>query len=116
MRQRARGRSVSAAVLAAAAGVLLAVTTAIAPAAADKPDRSGTTTTTAAYTCGTFSNLTVTTSRVDYTAVSLYAGQKIGVTVSPARTGEEILLSASSGLNLVFSSAPASQGFTFTAR
>ncbi len=115
-RQRGRSRSAGLAVVGAAAGLLLATTTAIAPAAADKPVKGPTTTTaTASYTCGTFSGLTLTTQRVSYQGVSLYAGQKIGVTVSPARTGEEIFLSASAGLNLMFASAPASHGFTFTA-
>lgn len=110
---RARNKVIGA--LGALAGIVIAVTTAVAPASAARLVPDTTTTTTASYSCGSFDGLTVTAPSVGYSNVGLQAGQSIAVTVSPATTGDKILLSAPVGLSFAFYDGPATQTFTFTA-
>ncbi|MCD2443066.1 hypothetical protein LQ757_12355 [Agromyces sp. SYSU K20354] len=117
---RARARTSRLAAIGAMIGLALAATTAVAPASASasaaKPQPSGqTATATSTYTCAHFNGLTVTADTVNRSSVSLKAGEVIGATVSPARVGDEIFLSVTSGLNFVFYSAPATSGLKYTA-
>ncbi|RXZ45176.1 hypothetical protein [Agromyces binzhouensis] len=111
---RARARTTALAALAAAAGLALAVTTAVAPASAAKPVRGGTTTTSVASGCGDLNGLKVTAKTVSRT-IALNAGDVIGVTVSPARSGDLILLGGSAGTAIFFEEASATTGMKFTA-
>ncbi|MRX42149.1 hypothetical protein [Agromyces kandeliae] len=111
---RARARTTALAALAAAAGLALAVTTAVAPASAAKPVRGGTTTTSVASGCGDLNGLKVTAKTVSRT-IALNAGDVIGVTVSPARSGDMIILSGSAGLSIIFEEASATTGMKYTA-
>ncbi|WP_353828110.1 hypothetical protein [Agromyces sp. SYSU T0242] len=111
---RARARSAALAALAASAGLTLALTTAVAPASAAKPVRGGGTTTVAASGCASLDGTKVTAKTVSKT-ISLAAGDKIGVTVSPARSGDLIILSGSAGTSIFFEEASATTGMTFTA-
>ncbi|WP_400994731.1 hypothetical protein [Agromyces sp. GXQ0307] len=111
---RARARTTALATLATAAGVLLTVTTAVAPASAAKPERGGTTTASVASGCGDLNGLKVTAKNVSR-MISLNAGDVVGVTVSPARSGDLIILSGSAGTSIFFEEAPATSGMKFTA-
>jgi len=97
-----------------AVGLVLAVTTAIAPATAAKPGPSAPVTS-SSVGCSYFDGLTVTGSPVAQNSVALRAGDVITATVSPARTGDTIFLSAPIGLNFSFYDSPATSGLTFVA-
>lgn len=112
---RARARTTRLAAIGAAIGLALAALTAVAPASAAKPQPGSTTTATSAYTCGYFSGRTVTANTVSVSPVSLKAGETIGVTVSPARDGDVILLSVGASTTIGFFEAPATSGLKFTA-
>ncbi|GAA2041571.1 hypothetical protein GCM10009819_29420 [Agromyces tropicus] len=101
--------------LAATAGIALALTAVAAPASAAKPVRGGGTTTTAVSSgCSSLDGLKVTAKTVSKT-ITLAAGDKIGISVSPARSGDLIILSGSAGTSIFFNEAPATTGMTFTA-
>jgi hypothetical protein len=110
---RARNKIITA--VGAAAGVIIALTTAVAPASASRLVVDPTTTVTPSMTCASFDGLTVTAPSASFSNVGLQAGQGISVRVSPAVTGDTILLTASVGLSLWVYSSPATQTFTFTA-
>lgn len=107
---RARARATSAAAIGAMIGLAVAALTAVAPASAAKP-QPGSTQTTATYSCGSFHGLTVTADSVSRNSVGLKAGEVIGVTVSPAREGDMIILTE----GFTFSDAPAISGMQFRA-
>lgn len=96
---RARARTTGLAAIGAAIGLALATLTAVAPASA------------ATYSCSHFSGLTVTADSVSRNSVGLKAGETIGVTVSPAREGDMIILTE----GFTFSDAPATSGMQFRA-
>lgn len=100
---RARARTTRLAAIGAAIGLALATLTTVSPASA------------ATYTCAYFSGRTVTANSVSVSPVSLKAGETIGVTVSPARVGDAIVLSVGSNLTVGFYEAPATSGLKFTA-
>lgn len=120
---RARARTSRLAAVGALIGLALAATTAVAPASAAKPQPAGghsttmsaTTSTTATYTCGSFSGLSVTANTVSMSPVSLKAGEVIGVTVAPARVGDTIILTVGAGSTVTFYDAPSTSGLKFTA-
>lgn len=107
---RARARATSAAAIGAMIGLALAGLTAVAPASAAKPQPSSTTTA-ATYSCSSFHGLTVTADSVSRNSVGLKAGEVIGVTVSPARDGDMIILTE----GFTFYDAPATSGLQFRA-
>lgn len=109
---RARARTTSLAAVGLMFGLALAATTAVAPASAAKPAPSAGAT--ATYTCGYFAGRTVTGDNVVVNSVGLKAGEVIGVTVSPARVGDTIVLSGG-GNGIFFQDAPATQGLSFRA-
>ena len=109
---RARARTTGLAALGAIFGLVLAATTAVAPASAAKP--GPTAATTATYSCAYFAGRTVTGDYVAVNSVGLKAGEAIGVTVSPAREGDMIILSVG-GNGIFFEEAPATSGLKFTA-
>ena len=82
----ARARTTSLAAIGAVIGLALAAMTAVAPASAAKPSPSQPAA--AQYSCGYFSGLTVTGDYVAVNSIGLKAGEVIGVTVSPARSGD----------------------------
>ncbi|WP_353814353.1 hypothetical protein [Agromyces sp. SYSU T00266] len=110
-RTRIRGTAIAA--VTAALGLILAATTAVAPASAAKPVKGGTAST--VYDCGFFHDRTVTAPKVAVSTVALRAGEVIGVTVSPARAGDDVFLVSNIGLNITFAGGPATEGFRFTA-
>jgi hypothetical protein len=107
---RARARATSAAAIGAMIGLAVAALTAVAPASAAKP-QPGSTQVTATYSCGSFHGLTVTADSVSRNSVGLKAGEVIGVTVSPAREGDMIILTE----GFTFYDAPAISGLQFRA-
>jgi hypothetical protein len=107
---RARARATSAAAIGAMIGLAVAALTAVAPASAAKPQPTSTQTT-ATYSCSSFQGLTVTADSVSRNSVGLKAGEVIGVTVSPAREGDMIILTQ----GFTFSDAPATSGLQFRA-
>lgn len=107
-----RGRRFTAAGLGAAVGLAVAIAASSMPASAVPRGRGEAA---AAYTCATFEGLVLTQSSVNYSGVSLRAGEAITARVSPAATGDEIMLSVTLGLSFGFHSAPASQGLTYKA-
>lgn len=107
---RARARATSAAAIGAMIGLAVAALTAVAPASAAKPQPASTQTT-ATYSCSSFQGLTVTADSVSRNSVGLKAGEVIGVTVSPARDGDTIILTQ----GFTFSDAPATSGLQFRA-
>lgn len=113
--RRTRRRRAAIAAVTAALGLILAATTAVAPASAAKPVRGGTASSSTVYDCGFFHNRTVTAQKVAVNPVALTAGQVIGVTVSPARAGDDVFLVSNIGLNITFAGGPATEGFRFTA-
>jgi hypothetical protein len=90
----------------------MAIGLAMTPASAAPPSSGQTTT--ATYTCGTFEGLVLTQSSVSYTGVALRAGERITARVSPAATGDKIMLSVARGLTITFRSAPATDGLVFS--
>jgi len=119
---RARARTTKLTIIGVAIGIALAGTAAVAPATAAPPASvaersasSSTTATTATYGCSYFSGRTVTANWVSVSSVGLNAGEVIGVTVSPARVGDEIILSVSSGQSITFLDEPATSGLKFKA-
>lgn len=109
---RARARTTSLAAIGAVIGLALAAMTAVAPASAAKPSPSQPAA--AQYSCGYFSGLTVTGDYVAVNSIGLKAGEVIGVTVSPAREGDMIILSGG-GNGIFFEDAPATEGLQFRA-
>lgn len=104
------------AALGAILGAALALTLAVSPASAAKPPRGGgESTITASATCATFSGLTLTQSSVSYPSVSLQAGEVITANVTPAISGQAIYLKYGVGTSITFTSAPVTEGVTFTA-
>jgi hypothetical protein len=69
----------------------------------------------AAVGCSYFNGLKVTANWVSITGVALKAGESITATVSPATTGDKVILTASLGLGTTWLNAPASTGITYTA-
>ncbi|MGR0319571.1 hypothetical protein [Agromyces sp. ZXT2-3] len=112
MPARARPRTLAA--IGAAVGLLLATTVATAPASAAKPVKSGTTAVSASTGCSSLNGLKVTAKTVSRT-VALAAGDVVGVTVSPARSGDLIILAGSAGTSIFFEEAPATTGLKYTA-
>ena len=102
---RARARITGLAAVGAAIGLTVAALTA-APAVAAKPQAAA-----ATYSCSHFSGLTVTADSVSRNSVGLKAGETIGVTVSPAREGDMIILTQ----GFTFYDAPATSGLQFRA-
>ncbi|MBM7503779.1 hypothetical protein ACFPER_09860 [Agromyces aurantiacus] len=100
---RSRARTIRLGAIAAALGLALAGLAAAAPASA------------ATYTCASFSGLTVTADTVSRSPVSLNAGDVIRATVSPARDGDVIILSAAAGTSINFVEAPATTGLSWKA-
>jgi len=109
---RARARTTGLAAIGLMFGLALAATTAVAPASAAKPGPDAATT--ATYTCGYFAGRTVTADSVAVNSIGLKAGEVIGVTVSPARVGDTIILSGG-GNGIFFMDAPATSGLNFRA-
>lgn len=111
---RARARTTGLATIGLMFGLALAATTAVAPASAAKPAPTTTQSTTATYSCAYFSGLTMTGNSVSVNSVGLKAGEVIGVTVSPARVGDTIVLSGGGGGTIFFEDAPATEGLKFS--
>ena len=119
---RARPRTRILTIIGVAIGIALAGTAAVAPATAAAPasvaERSAgstTTATTATYGCSYFNGRTVTANWVSVNSVGLKAGEEIGVTISPARAGDMIILSVSSGQSITFLDEPATSGLKYKA-
>ncbi|MEV1131152.1 hypothetical protein [Agromyces sp. NPDC049794] len=112
---RARARISRLAAVGAAIGLALATMTAVAPASAAKSQPASSQATTTSYTCGYFNGRTVTANTVSVSPVSLKAAEVIGVTVSPARVGDTIILSVGTGMTINFYEAPATSGLQFKA-
>jgi len=112
---RARARTTGIAAIGAVIGLAVAALTAVAPASAAPAAGSVQSTTTATYGCSYFNGRTVTANTVSVSSVGLKAGEAIGVTVSPARVGDEIILTISSGQTINFVDAPATSGLKYTA-
>ena len=106
---RARARITGLAAIGAAIGLTVTALTA-APALALTPQAAAATST-ATYSCSHFSGLTVTGDSVVRNSVGLKAGETIGVTVSPARDGDMIILTS----GFTFYDAPATSGLQFRA-
>ena len=107
-----RGRGSKLAVSGALLGLAMAIGLAMTPASAAPP--GGGQTTTATNSCGTFEGLVLTQPSVSYTGVALRAGEKITARMSPAATGDKIMLSVARGLTITFRSAPATDGLVFS--
>ncbi|WP_426321095.1 hypothetical protein [Microbacterium sp. E-13] len=101
------------AAIGAAIGLAMAVALA-APATAAKPGGEQAALA-ATYTCATFEGLVLTQPTVSYNGVSLKAGEKITARMSPAATGDEIILTVAEGFAIKVLTAPATQGFVYTA-
>ena len=112
---RARARTMNLAAVGAVIGLALAGLTAVAPASAANIESGVSQSTTSSYTCSYFSGRTVTANSVSANPVSLKAGEVIGVTVSPARVGDSIILSVGGNSTITFYDAPATSGLKFTA-
>ncbi|MFC5788920.1 hypothetical protein ACFPPE_03540 [Agromyces tardus] len=110
----ARAFTTRLATVGAVIGLALATLTAVAPASA-QPMSGTSQTTTATYSCSYFSGRTVTADTVSVSPVALKKGEVIGVTVSPARTGDTIILSVGSGFTVNMYEAAATSGLKFTA-
>ena len=91
----------------------MALGLAVSPAAA--APSGGVQTATAAYSCGTFEGLALTQSTVSYTGVTLRSGETITAKMSPAATGDKIMLSVARGFSITMYSAPATTGLAFKA-
>ncbi|WES64697.1 hypothetical protein P0L94_01180 [Microbacter sp. GSS18] len=111
---QARGKIIGA--IGALAGIALAVTTAIMPATAAKPPRDGggSSTTLSGVTCSSLDGRTVTASGVSE-VVGMKAGETLRVTVSPALTGDDIIMTVALGAAFGFYEAPAKSGISYTA-
>ena len=112
---RARARATSLTAIGVMIGLAIAVTTAIVPASATTSAPSSTGATAATYGCGYFNGLTVTANSVSVNSVGLAAGEVIGVTVSPARVGDTIILTVASGQAITFLDEPSTSGLKFQA-
>jgi hypothetical protein len=110
----ARALTTRLATVGAVIGLALATLTAVAPASA-QPLSGAAQTTTTTYSCSYFSGRTVTADTVSVSPVALKRGETIGVTVSPARTGDLIYLSVGSGSSVNIYEAPSTSGLKFTA-
>jgi len=102
-----RARTKRFSVIGAALGLVLAAGVVVAPPAAP--------TASAAVGCSYFNGLKVTSNWVSVTGVSLKAGESITAKVSPATTGDVIILTASRGLGTTWLDEPATAGITYTA-
>lgn len=109
---RARARTITLTAIGAAIGLALAATMAIAPASAAKPAPAPAP---PQHNCAYFAGLTVTANTVSVSSVGLKAGEVIGVTVSPARVGDTIIVSSGSSGMITFQDAPATSGLNFRA-
>jgi len=65
-----------------------------------------------ASTCSSLKGLTTTGSTASFSGVALKAGDTITASVSPARVGDSIFLTATIGLNMIFGGG-ATTGYTF---
>ena len=108
-----RARRWNAVGLGSAVAVALICAASTVPAAAAPPSAGATAA--ATYTCATFEGLVLTQPSVNYSGVSLRAGETITARMSPAATGDEIILTVARGFSITFYSAPAAQGMVYTA-
>ena len=112
---RARARTTSLTAIGVMFGLTLAATTAIPPASAARPGPDSGAAITATYSCSYFAGRTVTADSVSVNSIGLRAGEVIGVTVSPARIGDTIVLSGGGSGSIFFQDAPATSGLNFRA-
>jgi hypothetical protein len=92
----------------AAAGLMLALAGAVAPASAGQS-----TTVTSTYSCASFEGLTVVAPSVKFSGVGLRSGEAITAKVTPAGTGDNIIVFASMGLSFIYAGGPATSGYSF---
>jgi hypothetical protein len=107
---RAKNRAIG--VVGAAIGVVMVVAAAVAPASA-RPASEATASVTATYSCASFEGLKITAPSVSYSGVGLRTGETITATVTPASTGDKILVFAAIGFNFYGSDGPATQPVPF---
>ena len=106
---RAKNKAIGA--VGAALGLVMVVALAVAPASARPADATATVTST--YSCASFEGLTVTAPGVSYSGVGLRTGETLTVTVSPATTGDRILVVAATAFSLSISDGAATGPYSF---
>ena len=107
---RARNKTTIGA-LGAAIGLAMTVTMAVAPASARPAAEPATVT--ASYSCASFEGVSVTAPSVSYSGVALRTGETLTVSVSPATTGDRILVVAGTGFSFDAYDGPATQPYAF---
>jgi hypothetical protein len=108
---RAKNRMIGA--IGAAVGLAMTLTVAVAPASARPGD--ATASVTATYSCASLEGLKVTAPGVSYSGVGLRTGETLTATVSPATTGDRILLVAATSFSLAISDGAATGPYSFRA-
>lgn len=110
-----RARTTLLGAIGAVAGLTLALTAGVLPASAGKPGTgAGETSTTTSTTCSSMHGRTVTASWVSE-VVTMKAGETLTAKVSPAYTGDKIILSVGVSSTVSLNEAPATSGIAFTA-